>query len=336
MNDTEKSMKRIEKEIRKIADKLLKDKKVNLIIGFEKGTLPLRARPSFVRRPEEVEKLIWNSFCENNLAVYVPFYRRFLDQGDRIALVAKGCDVRSLVLHIQENVLKRNQITIIGIPCEGMIDRRKLAREVSQNEIMEVTEESTSIIVKGDGFEKKFKRDDVLCNDCLICTHKKPVIYDEIVDVEATEKTDFIERADIADFESKSLEDRWKFFAKETDRCIRCYACRNACPSCYCNECFVDCARPQWIGTTVDDKTDLQLFQIIRTFHMAGRCVNCGSCTRACPMEIGISLFVNKLSGDAKRLFNYETGLDIEEKPVLNKYNEEDSNEGFFEENETN
>lgn len=325
-------MEKIEKKIREIAGKLLKDKKVKLIIGFEKGTLPLKARPTFVRKPEEVEKLIWNPFCENNLAVYIPFYRRYLDNGESIGVIAKGCDARSLVLHIQENIAKREQIFIIGIPCEGILDRKRIEKEAFPGEITEASEKDDTILVKGNGFEKTLRKKDFLCEDCIVCSHRKPVVYDELVegDVKETEAAD--RQNQIKEFESKEPDERWKIFTEEVSRCIRCYACRNACPACYCKECFVDCSKPQWLGTTVDSETDLQLFQIIRTFHLAGRCVNCGSCNRACPMDINISLLVNKLSVDAKRLFNYETGIDVNEKPVLNKYSEDDSNEGFFEE----
>ncbi|MCK4234283.1 4Fe-4S dicluster domain-containing protein [candidate division WOR-3 bacterium] len=325
-------MEKIDKKIREIASKLLKEGKVKLIIGFEKGTLPLKARPTFVRKPEEVEKLIWSSLCENNLAVYIPFYRKQLDNAEKIGVIAKGCDTRSLILHIQENIAKREQIVIIGVPCEGMLDRKKIEREVTPGIITESTENDDSITVKGNGFEKTLKKKDFLCEDCIICSHRKPIVYDEIVDIEIKEPEGVDVLNKVNEFESKEPEERWKAFTEEVSRCIRCYACRNACPACYCNECFVDCSRPQWLGTTVDSETDLQLFQIIRTFHLAGRCVNCGSCSRACPMDIDISLLVSKLSTDAKQYFGYETGVDIEGKPVLNKYSEDDSNEGFFEE----
>jgi ferredoxin len=322
----------IGKKIREIAEKLLKDKKVNLIIGFENGSLPLKTRPIFIRKPEEAKKLVWNSFAENNLAVYIPFYRKQLDNGEVIAVIAKGCDSRSLVLHIQENVAKRDQLVIIGVPCEGMLDRRKIEKEVAPGEITEVVDKEDKIVVKGKGFDKTLKKQEFLYEDCFNCRHRKPTVYDELIDVKIKEPAADSKESKVKTFESKQPEERWKYFTEEVSRCIRCYACRNACPGCYCNECFVDCSKPQWIGTTVDSETDLQLFQIVRTFHLAGRCVNCGSCSHACPMDINISLLVNKLSEDAKQYFDYETGVDIEGAPVLNKYNEDDTNEGFFEE----
>lgn len=326
-------MEQIEKEIRKKAAKLLKEGKVDLVIGFERGTLPMKAHPSFASTPDDTERFIWNGFCATNLAVYIPFYRRMLDSGKKIAVIAKGCDARSIVLHRQENVCKEDQVYIIGIPCEGMIDRKKVQKEVAPAEVREATRKDDSLVLKGNGFEKTLKREDFICRDCLMCEHRTPPVYDELIEAKVAEPETMSRDALVKEFESKSPEERWAYFEKEVSRCIRCYACRNACPACYCNECFVDCTQPQWIGTSTDSQTDLQLFQIIRTYHLAGRCVNCGSCTRACPMDINISLFVSKLSNDAKKLFDYETGVKAEEKPVLNKYDEEDTNEGFFEEN---
>jgi formate dehydrogenase subunit beta len=325
-------MEQIEKKIRETAEQLLKDGRVDLVIGFEKGTLPLKARPAFITKPEDVKRLIWNGFCENNLAVYIPFYRRLLDSGKKIAVIAKGCDARSIVLHRQENVCKDDQVLIIGIPCEGMIDRRKVEQEVAPAEVLEATSKNDSLLVKGSGFEKTLRKQDFICDDCRMCEHRTPPVYDELIEADIKEPESKTREALVKEFESKTPEERWEYFTKEVSRCIRCYACRNACPACYCNECFVDCTQPQWIGTATDDQTDLQLFQIIRTYHLAGRCVHCGSCTRACPMDINISLLLSKLSDDAKKLFDYETGIEAEGKPVLNKYQEDDTNEGFFEE----
>ena len=42
--------------------------------------------------------------------------------------------------------------------------------------------------------------------------------------------------------------------------CIRCYACRDACPLCYCHVCFVDESMPQWVGKS-QDRTDTLTYQ---------------------------------------------------------------------------
>lgn len=333
--DTSRSgtvMEKTEKKIQEVAQRLLKEGKADLVIGFERGTFGMKARPAFISKPEDAKKLVWNCFCENNLAVYLPFYRRMLDAGKKIAVIAKGCDARSLVLHRQENVCKDDQVYIVGVPCEGMIDRRKVEQAVAPAEVTEFECRDDSLTVRGADLETTLKKQDLLCEDCLMCEHRAPPVCDELIEAAVKEPVTKSRKSLLEEFESKSPEERWEYFTKEVSRCIRCYACRNACPACYCNECFVDCSQPQWLGTATDSPTDLQLFQIIRTYHLAGRCVNCGSCSRACPMDINISLLLSKLSDDAKTLFDYETGLEGEGQPVLNRYDEEDTNEGFFEE----
>jgi ferredoxin len=213
-----------------------------------------------------------------------------------------------------------------------MIDRRKVEKEVAPGEPIEAECKDDTVKVKGKDFNKSLKKQEVLCDDCLMCEHRTPPVYDELIEADVKEPDAKSREELLKEFEAKTPEERWEYFTNEVSRCIRCYACRNACPACYCNECFVDCSQPQWLGTATDTLSDLQLFQIIRTYHLAGRCVNCGSCTRACPMDIDISLLLSKLSDDAKKLFDYETGVKAEGQPVLNKYSEEDTNEGFFEE----
>ena len=64
-------MQELAKAIRREARRLLESGQVDVVIGFTQGTLPLRAAPIFVRQIEDVERLTWSPFCENNLARYL-------------------------------------------------------------------------------------------------------------------------------------------------------------------------------------------------------------------------------------------------------------------------
>ena len=75
------------------------DKKVDVIIGYERGTLPLRTRPAFIREPEETKKLVWNLGCDNTLSSYLKTVK------GKVGIVAKGCDARSIVGLISEKFL---------------------------------------------------------------------------------------------------------------------------------------------------------------------------------------------------------------------------------------
>ncbi|MDO9465101.1 MAG: 4Fe-4S binding protein [bacterium] len=272
-----------DKKIQDIARKLLKEKKVDVVIGFEKGTLPSCVAPCFIKSPDQADRLIWNSFCGNNLANYLP------KRKDKIGIVAKGCDSRSIVVLIQENQIKREQLYIIGIPCEGMTDKNN-----------------------------------VLHDYCLICEHKNPVIYDVLVGEKVKENKKKDKYKEVEKFEKKSSSDKWQYLELELSKCIRCNACRNACPTCYCKECFIDQEKPRWVGTT-NNLSDIIFFHLGRIFHQAGRCTDCGACVRACPMNIDLRQFTQKITKDGEALFDYETGLDIEIKPPFTTFKEDDS-----------
>ncbi len=313
-------MENLSNEIREAVKKLLEEEKVDLVIGFSKGSLPLRAAPCFVRNADDADKLVWNSTCENNLAVYLP------KRKERIAIVAKGCDSRSIIGHIKEGQVDRDKLVIIGVPCTGMIDRIKVSEKIGGRDILEVEEKENELVVKGDGFEETLSKKDYLPDNCRACTHRNPVVHDIMIGPEVEEQTDTDEFQTVKAFEESSPDERWEYFKGLADKCIRCYACRNACPLCYCDECAVDCSQPQWFGKSVG-LADTQVFHIMRALHTAGRCVDCGACVRACPMDVDLRFFNKKIDKDVRELFSYEAGVNPDDSPPLNTFNTEDYDE---------
>ena len=103
--------------------------------------------------------------------------------------------------------------------------------------------------------------------------------------------------------ESMTREERWEYWQEEFSRCIRCYACRAACPNCYCDACIVDINQPQWISPTPDALGNLE-WHIIRAMHLAGRCVNCGACAKACPVDIPLNILNLKLAEEISKNFS--------------------------------
>ena len=294
------------------AKRLLAEGRVELVLGFGAGSLPLRSAPCFVRRPEDAGKLIWDPTCENNLAVYLP------KRNGKTAVVAQGCDTRALVTLIQENQIDRENLYIIGVPCTGMIDRRKTAALLEGRELLAARLEPGALTLEGKDFAKTVPLAEVLHETCLACTCPNPVIYDELAgeQVPAKAADDF---SAVEAFAAQPAAARRAFLAEELSRCIRCYACRQACPLCYCEECFADCATPQWIGKGAQTQDSL-LFQAVRVFHLAGRCADCGACERACPVGIRLSVLTRKMVKDVKDLFGYEAGVDPERKPALTTF----------------
>ncbi|WP_003544992.1 4Fe-4S dicluster domain-containing protein [Desulfotomaculum nigrificans] len=309
-------MEKLTQQIRETAKKLLAEKKVDLVVGFAQGSLPLRSTPYFARTPEQAENLIWSSTCENNLANYLR------KRGEKVAVIAKGCDVRAIVGLIKEGQIVKENLYIIGVPCAGMIDRKQINAAVEGKEILAAGDNGSEILLKGKDFEKTVAKQDVMFGSCKTCQYNNPVIFDELLGEKVAARE--ANYADIEAFEALSDEERRAFIAKEMSKCIRCYACRQACPMCYCSECFVDCNTPAWIGKSAKSIDDNALFQAVRVFHLAGRCVDCGACERACPMGIKLSLLTRKMVKDVKELFGAEAGVNLEDPPALNTFKFED------------
>ncbi len=314
----------IQQELRDAAKKLLSDGKVDQIIGWSSGSLPISSTPVFAATEEEADDLIFDATCGSNLTVYFTKDRRQIARdGKKTGVVAKGCDARSIVLNLKENQIKRDDLVIIGVPCDGVIDRSKIADKTDGREVLEFSDNGKNISVRGRGFELDIPRTEVLSDSCLSCVYPDAGMSDIFIGKPRGEQKDIDHYASVDQFEKLSIEERWERTKQEYSKCIRCYACRNVCPACYCNECFVDQNDPQWIGKTLDF-SDTMVFHVIRNLHVAGRCVECGSCERACPMDIRLLLLNRKVAKEVAERFSMETGVDQDAKPAMSDFREDE------------
>ena len=307
-------------EIKETAKRLLKEKTVDVFIGYRKGTVPMMNEPVLVTDPDKAGQLYWDSFCGLNLCNYLT------KRTDKIGIVANGCNSRNMVTHIIENQVKREQLYIVGIPCEGMIDHRAVTRGVKHKEILDIQENGGKFSVKGADFEEAFEKEKFLQKNCAVCTHRNPVIHDEILGDPVEEQNGIDPFKDVKKIEEMDPAKKHAFFSRLISRCIRCYACRNSCPLCYCPTCFVDESTPQWVGKS-SDPTDTMTFHFLRAYHCAGRCTECGACERVCPMGISMRQFTKKLNKDCQDLFSWEAGLTLDKRPPLDVYRPDDYND---------
>jgi ferredoxin len=325
-------------DIRRIAREMFDGKRIDLLVGFEKGSDGYRSRPVFIESAEGADRLTWDATCSQNLAVYLPslFRREPQKKGvesapPRVAFVAKACDMRSLIALVKEKQAMRENLIIIGVPCTGVIDARKLEKVVMDRaggaEVTELVDgEETICVHTADGRNLSLTREPLVQDACLDCQFPVPQGADVLIEGPGRPVGDNSGSL-LKEFAELSETERWQKFQGEISRCIRCYACRQACPMCYCTECFAETNNPAWIGVTTE-LTDTMIFHIVRIFHQAGRCVECDACVRACPMGIDLRPFTKKIAADVRELFGFTPGFDLETPPPLVTFREDDQ-QGF-------
>jgi len=270
-----------QKKIREKAASLIKDGTVSYVIGWRPTRFQDKTAVFFARTIEDTKLLIWNEYTGPLTAKYLC--------GDRwpdgkIGILARGCDSKAVNRLIKDNQISRENLYIIGLPCEGKDDDR-----------------------------------------CLSCQRKDPVVFDELL--WEPEETPSPERGRfyLADeVESLDIEARARYWEDVYARCIRCYACRNVCPVCTCRECYVDMHRDGFQGKR-HDTAENSVFGVTRAFHVGDRCIECGECERACPMDLPILGQTQKIIKTAGALAGgYESGLDAEDENFLGKFDLDD------------
>ncbi len=131
------------------------------------------------------------------------------------------------------------------------------------------------------------------------------------------------DREQLEQIEKMSLEERWQFWQEQLSVCFKCYACRSACPMCYCTRCTVECNQPQWIPAAAHELGNIE-WHIMRAMHLVGRCVSCGECGRACPLGLPIHLLTMKMSSEALRQFGAQAGMTAKADFALSTFKPDD------------
>jgi formate dehydrogenase subunit beta len=140
----------------------------------------------------------------------------------------------------------------------------------------------------------------------------------------ATELARQWQERDFAEFQAMSTEERFDYWfgpAGQFGQCIKCFGCRDACPICYCKDCYLEADRGTVAGGEIPPDV---MFPMIRTVHVMDSCVNCGQCQDACPMEIPLSRLIFMLNKELAGIFKYEPGMDVNARPPMRTVTDEE------------
>ncbi len=297
------------------AKALLADGTVQSVVGWRKGLFEDDITPSTFTTAEDLEKnFVFNEKCTANLSKYLVKITRNIEvaksttrmnntmakQRDPNAAEApipqatvlvflKPNDTYSFTQLLKENRITKDDVYVIGVPCQDSVSDPS--------------------------------------HVCANCVGKKHVTYDELigVDEEAQAKiaeTPNTERFEqVAKLEAMNEADRYAFWRGELSRCIRCNACRNVCPACTCEKCVFDNNALYTSQKVAQTSFEENLFHIIRAWHVAGRCTDCGECSRVCPQGIPLHLLNRKFIKDINEIYgDYQAGSDMETKPPMLRF----------------
>jgi len=297
---------------------------LDCVIGWQQGFDPLHATPLFMRKPEDVDRLIWGPLNVHNTATYLTGFK-----GKKVGVVVKGCDSRSVVQLLQEKLVKREDVIIFGLPCQGVVDMAKIGRRVTDLGLVSAVDTSgNALTLTTDQGETSIAWDEIWADKCVTCQYHNAVLSDHFAGDPLPPSIGGPDPAaeEIARLEAMSPGELVAYWAENMKRCIRCYACRNACPLCVCRDfCIAQTRDPHWQSQDDSVKEKL-MFQMVHTMHLAGRCTECGECQRACPMDIPILALRRKTNQVIKALFDYQAGVDPEAVPPLSTFKVEEDN----------
>ncbi len=304
----------MQEQLIKRAKELLSEGKVQKVVGWKKGLFEDDITPAVFTSAEELDKdFVFNKFCKANLSKYLVKITKDIEiaksttrmnnsmakqrdpnaqespiPSEVVAVFLKPNDTLSFTQLLKENRITREDVYAIGVPCQDTVNG-------------------------GD-----------LCDNCK---GKKSVSCDEYIGVDANaEVTPNEERmAEVAKLEAMTADERNAFWKNEFSRCLRCNACRDICPACTCEKCVFDNPDLGTDNKAAADSFEENMFHIIRAFHVAGRCTDCGECSRVCPQGIPLHLFNRKFIKDIDTYYGeYQAGAEVVKRSPLTSYTFED------------
>ena len=310
------------------ASELLSNGTVSCVLGWGAGEFSYDVTPTVFNTVEELnDGFVYNDFCGANFSKYLVSKTQKTD--GKILVFLKPCDTYSFNQLLTEHRFDREKVYAVGIPCEGMADISKVKAICGEGiSSIDTNGEKMLITTLYDDEPIEVETDKVLAERCINCKSKKHVAYDELLgeDGDVLESNRFDE---VARLEAMTADERFAFWQNELSRCIRCNACRDACPACTCEKCVFDNPNSGVENKSPANSFEEKLFHIIRAYHVAGRCTDCGECSRVCPQNIPLHLLNRKFIKDMNEFYGeYQAGAEVGMRAPLVNYTTDDLEPG--------
>ncbi len=306
---------------------LLSDGTVARVIGWKKGDMAYNPEPHMFETAESLKDFVYDGFCGANLSKMMIEATKL--EG-KTAVCLKPCDTYSFNQLIREHRVNRENAYIIGVGCRGKLDIEKIKKGNKGITSISGTELDGSDDIKIETIygDKNISYTDALLDRCHVCKGKDHMIFDEVWG-ESKDTADQERFAEVEKIEAMSPEEKFEFFRNELSKCIRCNACRNVCPACSCRKCIFDNTKFDSQQKANVVSFEERMFHIIRAFHVAGRCTDCGECSRVCPEGIPLHLFNRKFIKDIDKFYGeFQAGKDPEAQSPLTDFTFEDIEPG--------
>lgn len=307
------------------ACELLENGTVNRVLGWKRGEFDYDVTPAVFHSAEELNKeFVYNDFCGANFSKYLV---KECGAEGKVLVFLKPCDSYSFNQLLTEHRFDREKVYAVGIGCSGMVDVSKV--KAAADGIASIKCENGQVIVDTlyDG-TVTLNTADVLAERCVNCKSRKCVAYDELLgdngEVIDSHRFDEVEK-----IERMTPDERFAFWQNELSRCIRCNACRDVCPACTCEKCVFDNPASGVQNKAAANEFEEKMFHIIRAFHVAGRCTDCGECSRVCPQHIPLHLLNRKFIKDINAFYgDYQAGAEVGSRAPIVNYTVDDLEPG--------
>lgn len=303
------------------AKQLLADGTVNRVIGWKRGEFVYDVTPAIFESAEEIDAdFVYDDFTAANVSKYL--VKESKKEGKILAFL-KPCDTYSFNQLTKEHRVVRENVYIIGIPGGPKLDAEKIKAKGITG-ILGAKNDNGTLVIETLYGEEKMPYYEALSTKCENCKSKKHVVFDELIgddgDVLESNRFEMVEK-----LENMTAQERYDFWRDQLSKCIRCNACRNVCPACTCEKCVFDNPNSGVENKAPADSFEENMFHIIRAFHVAGRCTDCGECSRVCPQNIPLHLLNRKFIKDINSLYGeYQAGEDTTSRAPLNDYKTDD------------